>query len=262
MATMAVLNLHAWGDPGSPPVLVLHGVTNTGARYRRLAETALPGRRVMAPDLRGHAGSTWDPPWDVGRHVEDVLETLDAAGIDHAPVVGHSFGGLLAMALAGRAPERVERLVLLDPASAVDPARAGAEAERVRRDDGWASAEEARAARLALRPPHARDTVDEDLATFLRRDADGRYRLQYSRPAVVTAWSEMARPAPSLAGWPGEALLVVAGRADYVSDALRARLRADLGARLDERTIDAGHMLFWDAREELSALLRVVFGER
>jgi lipase len=253
---MTALHLHSWGSGDAPPVLVVHGVGNTGARYRRLAQEGLPDHRVLAPDLRGHGASTWDPPWGADAHVADLLDTLDAAGVARAAVVGHSFGGLLAILLAAAAPARVERLALLDPAAAMEPEWAAERAEAVRRDEGWADREEARAARRALRPAHAADTVDEDLATFLGRDPDGRVRLRFSRPAVVTAWSEMARPAPSLAGYPGQVLLVPALRDGYVSRGLRAALRRDLGARLSERGIDAGHMLFWDAHEELAALLR------
>lgn len=235
---------------------MVHGVTNTGARWRRLADGELPGARVVAPDLRGHGWSTWDPPWSVARHVEDLAATMDDAGIARATVVGHSFGGLIGMALAAALPGRVAALALVDPAVALDPARAADEAERARRDDGWATVEEARAARRALRPEDARDTVDEDIATFLEQGADGRVRFRHSRPAAVVAWSEMAGPPPSLAAYPGRVLLVEALQAEFVTDALHRSLREELGPRLDERGIDAGHMLFWDARAELGAALR------
>jgi lipase len=253
---MSRLHVHSWGPPDGRPVLLVHGVTSTGARFRRLAEDELPGIRVLALDLRGHGRSTWDPPWSVARNVEDLLRTLDAAGAPRAALVGHSFGGLIVMALAAAHPDRVEALALVDPAVAIARERAGAEAERVRRDEGWASVAEARAARLALRPDHARDTVDEDLRTFLDEGPDGRVRFRYSQSAAVTAWSEMAGPVPSLAAYPRGVLLVEALRAGMVTGALRLRLRADLGPRLREEAIDAGHMLFWDAREELGRLLR------
>jgi lipase len=238
---MSRLHLHAWGPPDGPAVLVVHGVTNTGARYRRLAEEQLAGYRVVAPDLRGHGASTWEPPWSLDRHVEDLAETAEAAGLRRAAVVGHSFGGLLGMALAARRPALVDRLALVDPAVALAPAMAPERAE---------------AARLALRPEQARDTVDEDLATFLDEGPDGRWRLRFSRSAAVTAWSEMAGPVPSLAGYPGRVLLIPALRAGYVSERLRAALRRDLGERLREDPIDAGHMLFWDAPGELGSALR------
>jgi lipase len=253
---MSRLHLHVWGPADGPPVLAIHGITGSGARLRALAEEELAGMRVIAPDLRGHGRSTWDPPWTVARHVEDLAAALDDEGIDRAAVLGHSYGGLLAMALAAAAPRRVESLALVDPAAGLAPGRAGEQAEITRGDDGWASVEEARASRLALRPAHARDTVDEDLATFLERDGGGRVRFCFSRPAVIAAWSELAGPVPSLAAWPGRALLVEALRADYLTGALRSSLRHDLGPRLQETAIDAGHMLYWDARPELGAALR------
>lgn len=253
---MTALHVHAWGPGEAPPVLVVHGITGTGARYRRLAEGHLCGLRVLAPDLRGHAASTWDPPWTIERHVADLLETLDAAGVARATVVGHSFGGLISMHLAATAPERVGGLVLLDPAGALTPERAARESEIARLDEGWASLDEARAARLGLRPPHSRDTVEDDLTGFLREGPDGRFRFAFSRGASVTAWSEMARPAPALAAYPGRVALATALRADYVSDDLRAALRRDLGDRLSEHGIDAGHALFWDAPAASAALIR------
>lgn len=254
---MSRLHLHAWGPDDGTPLLVVHGVSNTGARYRRLAQDQLPGARVVAPDLRGHGRSTWDPPWSVPANVADLAAAVEEWGHGPVAVAGHSFGGLIGMALAAARPELVERLALIDPAAAIAPAVAAARAEGFRRDEGWASPEEARAARLAMRPEGARQTVDEDLATFLDECEDGRWRFRFSRSAAVTAWSEMAGPAPSLAAWPGRALLIAATGPDgMVTEALRARLRADLGDRLREEAIDAGHMLFWDAPRELGRLLR------
>lgn len=257
---MPAIRIHSWGAPAAPPVLIAHGVMNTGARFRALAEDELPAARVLAPDLRGHGHSAWDPPWNVERHVTDLLGVLDHEGVERALVVGHSFGGLLALHLACAAPGRVRGVVLLDPAAELDPVRAGAQAEEARHDEGWASVEEARAARRALRPAHSRGTVEEDLATFLEPCGDGRVRFRFSRPAVVAAWGEMARPAPSLAGYPGAVTLVAANLADYVTPGLRASLRRDLGDRLTETGIDAGHMLFWDAPGAVGAIVREALG--
>jgi len=83
---MAVLNLHHYGSPDGAPTLAIHGVTAHGERYRRLAHEAFPERRWLAVDLRGHGRSTWDGPWTVERHVADLIETLDAEGVERADV--------------------------------------------------------------------------------------------------------------------------------------------------------------------------------
>jgi lipase len=238
------------------PILAIHGVQGHGRRFRQLAEEALPDRIVLAPDLRGHGASTWDPPWNVERHVADLLETLDAEGIERVDVVAHSFGGLLATRLAATAPTRVRRMVLLDPAVALPPERMTAEAETTRRDEGWASREEALAARSADRPPQAIPHVLEDLAVHLYEGDDGRFRLRFSRPAVIGGWGEIAAPPVSLAGWPGAALLVIGDSGGYVMPGFQAALRRDLGDRLTEQTIISGHMVLWDALHETGALVR------
>ena len=62
---MAVLNVHHFGDPDGEPLLAVHGITAHGRRFRRLAEEALPQRRTVAVDLRGHGRSVYDGPWSI-----------------------------------------------------------------------------------------------------------------------------------------------------------------------------------------------------
>jgi len=250
------LVVHRFGPAAGSglPVLAIHGVQSTGRRFRRLAEEAWPDRQVLAVDLRGHGDSTWDPPWSAATHIVDLLESLSAEGVDRAAVVGHSFGGLLGTHLAVAAPRLVERLVLLDPAVALPGPRMTASAEETRRDDGWLTREEGVAARLVDRPPQAVSAVMEDLETHLRRDPDGRFRLHFSRPAVIVGWSEIAGPPVSLVDYPGRVLLLTASRGEYVMPWFRAALARDVGERLTDRTIDSGHMVFWDAFEETAAI--------
>lgn len=256
---MTRLAVHHFGPPvgtgSDSPILAIHGVRGHGRRFRRLAEEAWPDRTTLAVDLRGHGESTWDPPWDVATHLGDLLETLDAEGVDECAVVGHSFGGCLATHLAAAAPDRVERFVLLDPAIALAPDRAAREAEENRVDDGWATWEAAREERRADRPDHAKGVVEEDLAAHLRQDPDGRWRFRFERNAVIVGFSEMARPPVSLAGFDGEGLLLVAKQADYAMPALRSALERDLGGRLTVRSLDVGHMVYWDAFEPTAAIV-------
>jgi lipase len=241
------LHTHVYGDPTGAPLLALHGVQSHGERWRKLAEERLASRHVLAPDLRGHGLSPGLPPWNLEQHVEDLVELADAAGLDAFDVLGHSFGGLLGLHLAAAVPGRVRRLALLDPAIALEPTMAMAAAEDARLNDGWATEEEARAARLAGHPPEAVPMVEEDLAQALER-VDGRVRLRWSRSAAVAAWGEMARPMPAVAGIP--TLLVWATRERYVRPHIVERLREGLGTQLDVRPLESGHMLLWDAYDQ------------
>jgi lipase len=249
------LRVHELGAANGPVVLALHGVRNHGRRFRRLADDAYPAARVIAPDLRGHGASGWEPPWDVATHVGDVCETLDVAGVrGPVEVVAHSFGGLIAIALAAAQPERVRSLTLLDPAAGIDPAACAAAAELDLRGHGraatWTSRASAEAAWSAVRPPEGQWARDEDLDAFLDRGEDGRFRLRYSRAAAIAAWGEMAKPVPGLGVWRGPVTLVTALREPFVTESLRSRLRDACGGRLSEAGIDSGHLLMWDAPDQ------------
>ena len=106
------------GDPSAPPVLLLHGSGPGVTAYAnwRLTIPDLATRvRVVAPDLVGF-GFTERPDavvYDMDTWVGQVVGLLDALGIERASVVGNSFGGALALRLAARYPDRVDRLVLM-----------------------------------------------------------------------------------------------------------------------------------------------------
>ena len=76
----------------------------------------LNGRvRLLAPDLRGRAGSRDEPgPYGLGRHADDVVALLDERGVDRAVVAGHSMGAYVAALAAVRHPDRVTSVVLVD----------------------------------------------------------------------------------------------------------------------------------------------------
>ena len=253
---VAVLNVHRFGAAAGAPLLAIHGVFADGSRYRPLADEGLPGLRWLAVDLRGPGGSTWDPPWNAEQHVADLLETLDAEGIARCHVIGHSFGGFLTTLLAATVPDRVETMVLLDPVIAQEPVFMRKAAEEMQVDDGWASEAEARADALESHPPQAQRYINPDLDALLEHLPSGRWRLRYSRPAMVAALGEMARSAVSLRGFPGRALLVPALRDELVGPRQIEHLQGDLGDRLTVRGVDGGHDLYWDAFDELVGVLR------
>ena len=249
------LHLHDWGPDGAPPLLCLHGVTSWGGRFRRLAQERLGAFHVFAPDLRGHGVSDWEPPWNLGAHTNDLVDTLDALHLERVDVVGHSFGGRLALELAARRPERVGRLVLLDPAVWVPPPVALKRADLTLLDESYASVDEAIEARVARNPATDRDRVAEELPQHLILGDDRRWRARFARSAVVAAYGEMAKP-PPLDRVIAPTLLVRGRDSEVVPDALVDIVLESL-ASCELVTVPGGHIVMWDAFEETaSAILR------
>jgi lipase len=246
------LNVHEFGPAGGLPVLCLHGVTGHALRWRVLAE-ALPELRFVAVDLRGHGHSPWTPPWSIEQHVADVLAVLDERGLHRVPVVGHSYGGAIALHLARTARQRIQRLALLDPAIGLDPQDMLTRAEEDRAGETFPDLEAARADRAANWEGVPDALVDRELEEHLVRDGD-RWRYRYCPSALVVAWSEMARPAVTPpAGLP--TLLLPAKRADYVDPAWVRACEEALGGALTVVEVDAGHSLHLEKTAEVAALL-------
>ncbi|WP_137127830.1 alpha/beta fold hydrolase [Roseomonas sp. HF4] len=97
-----------------PPLLLLHGLFGAGQNWGAVRRALAPRFRVLTPDLRNHGASARDPDMSYAAMAADLAETLDAAGVARAAVLGHSMGGKAAMAFALANPGRVSRLVVAD----------------------------------------------------------------------------------------------------------------------------------------------------
>lgn len=171
-------------------ILLIHGVTSSHLAWLHLV-SHLPGVRLVAPDLRGRAKSNaLEGAAGMRAHAADLVAVLDALEIDSVPVVGHSMGGFVAVVFAHVAPERVERLVLVDGGLPLD-APAGLSPDELVQAILGPTAE-----RLSMRfesedayldfwraHPAFQDSWDEHLEAYFRYDlvpVDGGYRASAS----------------------------------------------------------------------------------
>ena len=126
-------NVHDVGTGSGTPVLMIHGSgpgVSAWANWRQAIPALAGSRRVIAPDMVGF-GYTDRPAgieYSMDTWVRQGLDLLDALGLERVHLVGNSFGGALAMALAIRAPERVQRLVLMGSVGVPFPITEGLDA--------------------------------------------------------------------------------------------------------------------------------------
>jgi pimeloyl-ACP methyl ester carboxylesterase len=109
------------------PVVFVHGAFIAGAFRPLLTEPALAGRyRLVLYHRRGYAGSSRAAePAGVARQAADCRAVLRHVGVDRAHVVGHSYGGAVALQLALDAPDVAHSLALLEPALMVGASAQG-----------------------------------------------------------------------------------------------------------------------------------------
>jgi pimeloyl-ACP methyl ester carboxylesterase len=99
------------------PVVLIHGAHIADALTPLLDEPAVEGFQLIHYHRRGFAGSSRPPePTSIEAQADDVVGLLDHLRVDHAHVVGHSLGAVIALELGARHPTRVTSLSLLEPA--------------------------------------------------------------------------------------------------------------------------------------------------
>jgi lipase len=244
------LNAYEWGEPTSPRIVCLHGVSSYGGRFDGLAEPLAHRYHVIGLDLLGHGRSPWEPPWDVDAHLDAIVASVPE---EPATWIGHSFGGRLAAELAAREPDRVERVVLLDPALRVLPHVALDMAELERADASYATVEEAvqsryDSGRVLLAPP---ELVIESDRRHMEPGPDDRFRYRYCKSAVVAAWSVMASEPPPPASVP--TLFVIGADSWLTVPEEIEKYRSTLGDLVRVVTVPGGHTVYWDALAETRA---------
>jgi proline iminopeptidase len=101
-----------------PPLLLLHGGPAI-SDYMELLSPEVAGWRSVRYQQRSLPPSATNGPFTVERHVADAVAVLDELQIGQAVVLGHSWGGHLALHLALARPDRVAGLVIVDPLGAI-----------------------------------------------------------------------------------------------------------------------------------------------
>lgn len=256
-----ILKTHRWGVADAESIVCVHGITQHGQVFDGLAERLVAGGKpVLAIDLRGHGASPRRPPWNIDAHVDDLLETLDATGVERVSWIGHSFGGRLVAEAAIRAVERTDRVILLDPGLEVPAERALRGAEIDRLDWSFATVDGALNALLSSDSIVAapQDVVAEYVRDDVRKGPDGRFRYSFCPSASVVAWSEMTLPAPPIARLP--TLLVRAEVPLYDGSAQELRYRESLGDLLTTVTVPNGHNVLWESASETAEAIEGFLG--
>jgi pimeloyl-ACP methyl ester carboxylesterase len=107
--------LHHLVEGSGPAVVLLHAGVADLRMWDEQVVALVPGRTVVRCDLPGFGGTPVGP--GAGCDAEDVLALLDELEVERFALVGASYGGFVALQVASAAPDRLERLVLLDTAA-------------------------------------------------------------------------------------------------------------------------------------------------
>jgi lipase len=170
---------------GSPPWRAVQALAERrwGSRFH-----------VVAPDLRGHGRSNYEPPWNFPTHLADLIETVDALGIEQADWVGHSSAAASCSSWRRRTRSESAAWCCAGPKSGAQTVVALFAAEH--EGNGVYDSFEAYAASRNDSPTTPPELVIEDAKLYFDELPDGRVKRRASPPAIGAILGELATPAP------------------------------------------------------------------
>lgn len=251
------ITLHYHRSGGSkPPLIMLHGLTASGACWAPLARLLENDFDIIMPDARGH-GQSDAPPQGYGYDdlADDVISLIGALGLQKPLVMGHSMGGMTAAVVASRLGTALGGAVLVDPtflspeyqqevyASDV----AGQHAQMLRQ-----SPADILAALRARHPRRASEMVELLAAARLQTRQQAFAVLTPPNPDFRELVRQMLAPV----------LLIIGGEGGVVSREAAEELQG-LNARLHiEQIRKAGHGMHYDYPERVAAAVQAFFQHR
>jgi pimeloyl-ACP methyl ester carboxylesterase len=252
-----------WGTPTAPPVVLLHGITGHARTWDDEARLLAGRYRVLALDQRGHGDTepAADGDYSDGALLGDLVAFADALGLPRLALVALSLGGRVAINLAGRHPERVQRLVVVDIGPEIAPAgRARVGAMMATAPERFATLDEVVRHMRANAPRYTEPMLRHRAEHAVRPAADGGLTWKYDRALRdAIRQGRMRVPADLWPQWRAIAcptLLVRGAESDVLSDETAKRMVDELAVARLAVVPGAGHTVPGDQPAAFQALLR------
>ncbi len=108
------MKLHFQKIGNGAPLIILHGVFGTGDNWITIARQLADTYTVYLVDQRNHGKSVHHPDFTYEIMAKDVIELMNDENIPSSNILGHSMGGKVAMTMAMLAPEKIQKLIVVD----------------------------------------------------------------------------------------------------------------------------------------------------
>lgn len=232
-------------------MLLLHGLLGSSRNWQTTGADLAVQHHVVALDLRNHGKSPHAEEMDYAVMVADVLGWMDQQGWERASILGHSMGGKVAMALACRHPERVERLVVVDiaPKSYLSAAHRSEFLAMNALDLRTLQSRGEAEMRFEGRVPDW--GMRKFLTTNLERDASsGAWRWSINLPVLTRVLPELeATPLAADEVFHGPTRFIAGGKSAYVQAEDHASIRRHFPAADIVTLAESGHNPHMETRE-------------
>lgn len=246
-------------DADLPPLVILHGLFGSSRNWTSIARLLCEDRDVYCLDARNHGESPHMDTHTLTDLRDDLHGWIQAQQFAQPPVViGHSMGGMAAMAAALAYPEAMAALVVVDIAPREYPPHHSREFEALELDvAGCATRGDVDTRMQAIVPdPMVRQFLQMNLVR--RQGGASGYQWRINVPALKAAAGDRGLEAAELSGAPygGPTLFLRGGDSDYVRDEDFPAIHARFADAKIETIPGHGHWLHYSAAQEFLQLLQ------
>jgi esterase len=252
------LNYQSYGE--GFPLIILHGLFGMLDNWHTVSRMLGGHFRVLAVDQRNHGRSPHTPELSYGVMADDICEFMAEHEISSAFVLGHSMGGKVAMTIALRYPDLVEKLVVIDIAPRSYPYFHDSILDAL--------------ASLTLSNFSSRQSIDQALSSRIRevpvrqflmknlaRNDDGSFRWKMNLAAITGQYSEILKGLASNTTFAKPTLFVRAMKSSYIGDQDIQEIKR-LFPNSSIANFETGHWVHAEAPQKLTKTLTEFFLER
>jgi len=246
---------HGQGEP----VIVLHGLFGMLDNWQSFTKALEDKFDFILVDQRNHGRSFHAPEMDYSSMAEDVVQLMDALGIEKAHVLGHSMGGKTAMQLAMEHSHRVSRLVVVDIGPQAYPAGHDKIFEALR-SLPIEEVESRKEAREHLSHYISEDSIQLFLLKNLKRNSSGGYEWRMNLESIYENYESILSAIAIADPVEVPTLFVRGSRSPYLRDRDMETLRHNF-LQVQFKTLEAGHWVHAERPEDLQTVVTEFYEE-
>lgn len=255
------------GLVSAPPLLCLHGITQTAHSWDEVAAELSSAYRVLCLDQRGHGDSDWAADGDYSRQTQaaDVDAISDALELSSFTLAGMSMGGVNAITFTARHPEKVRALVIVDVSPEIQVKGVENIRHFIQASDELDSFEAFVERAHQFNPRRSLDNIRSRLSHNLKQLPNGKWTWKYDKAlrspdrgfqatALLNLWDDVrAIRCPTL--------IIKGGESDILSAESAEKMQAAIpGSRVAVVT-GAGHSVMGDNPAAFVTAVREFLGD-